>query len=106
MQTLAGSNIQYDTPSVTSYHAGLVAEVKLTDGFFPYNLNYCITTRSDIQNATEFKNELGIHLFLFWQNSFKQVNVLILDHRLPFIKRKETILINDAELCSCRWFRN
>jgi opacity protein-like surface antigen len=55
---LEGSNIQTD--AITSYHAGLVAEVKLTDGFSVQPELLYSTQGATYKNAgTEFKNELG-----------------------------------------------
>jgi hypothetical protein len=53
-----GSDIQTD--AITSYHAGLVAEVKLTDGFSVQPELLYSTQGASYKNAgTEFKNELG-----------------------------------------------
>lgn len=60
-----GSNItvnskNYDTDAITSYHAGLVAEVKLTDGFSIQPELLYSTQGATYKNAfEEFKNELG-----------------------------------------------
>jgi hypothetical protein len=60
-----GSNItvnstNYDTEAITSYHAGLVAEVKLTDGFSVQPELLYSTQGATYKNAfEEFKNELG-----------------------------------------------
>ena len=50
----------YDKEAITSYHAGLVAEIKLTDGFsFYFELLYSTQGATYKYAATEFKNELG-----------------------------------------------
>ena len=61
----SGSNItinseNYNTDAITSYHAGLIAEVKLTDGFaIQPELLYSTQGATYKYAATEFKNELG-----------------------------------------------
>lgn len=53
-----GSDIQTD--AITSYHAGLVAEIKLVDSFsIQPELLYSTQGASYENAATEFKNELG-----------------------------------------------
>jgi hypothetical protein len=60
-----GSNItvnstNYDTEAITSYHAGLIAEVKLTDGFSIQPELLYSTQGATYKNAfEEFKNEVG-----------------------------------------------
>jgi hypothetical protein len=60
-----GSNItvnsdNYNTDAITSYHAGLVAELKLTDGFSIQPELLYSTQGATYKNAVdEFKNELG-----------------------------------------------
>ena len=50
----------YDKEAITSYHAGLVAEIKLTDGFSVQpELLYSTQGATYKYAATEFKNELG-----------------------------------------------
>jgi hypothetical protein len=50
----------YDTDAITSYHAGLVAELKLTDGFSVQpELLYSTQGATYKTAGTEFKNELG-----------------------------------------------
>ena len=50
----------YDKEAITSYHAGLVAELKLTDGFsIQPELLYSTQGASYKYAATEFKKELG-----------------------------------------------
>jgi opacity protein-like surface antigen len=49
-----------DTSSITSYHAGFIAEVKLTDGFsIQPELLYSTQGATYKNAATEIKNELG-----------------------------------------------
>ncbi|MFT7164939.1 MAG: hypothetical protein ACI9CZ_001521 [Flavobacterium sp.] len=56
--TVNGTN--YNTDAITSYHAGLVAEVKLTDGFSIQPELLYSTQGATYKNALEeFKNELG-----------------------------------------------
>jgi hypothetical protein len=52
------SDLQFD--ALTSYHAGLVAEIKLVDSF-SIQPGYCILHKAlPIKNAVEeFRNELG-----------------------------------------------
>lgn len=46
--------------AITSYHAGLIAEIKLTDGFSVQPELLYSTQGASYKNATtEFKNELG-----------------------------------------------
>lgn len=48
------------TDAITSYHAGLIAEIKLTDGFSVQpELLYSTQGASYKNTTTEFKNELG-----------------------------------------------
>nr|WP_315176206.1 porin family protein [uncultured Flavobacterium sp.] len=48
------------TDAITSYHAGLIAEIKLTDGFSVQPELLYSTQGASYKNATtEFKNELG-----------------------------------------------
>jgi hypothetical protein len=55
---LEGTNIQTD--AITSYHAGIIAEVKLTDGFSVQPELLYSTQGATYKNAgTELKNELG-----------------------------------------------
>ncbi len=55
---LTGSEIQTD--AITSYHAGLVAEVKLTEGFSVQPELLYSTQGASYKNAgEEFRNELG-----------------------------------------------
>ena len=60
-----GSNItvnsdNYNTDAITSYHAGLVAELKLTDGFSIQPELLYSTQGATYKNAVEeFENELG-----------------------------------------------
>ena len=55
---LTGTDIQTD--AITSYHAGLVAELKLTDGFSVQpELLYSTQGATYKDAGTEFKNELG-----------------------------------------------
>jgi len=60
-----GSNItvnstNYDTEAITSYHAGLIAEVKVTDGFSIQPELLYSTQGATYKNAfEEFKNEVG-----------------------------------------------
>lgn len=60
-----GSNISttigdYNKDAITSYHAGLIAEIKLTDGFAIQPELLYSTQGATYKNATEeFKNELG-----------------------------------------------
>jgi hypothetical protein len=55
---LEGTTIQTD--AITSYHAGLIAEIKLTDGFSVQPELLYSTQGASYKNAgTEFKNELG-----------------------------------------------
>ena len=60
-----GSNItittdNYDNEAITSYHAGLIAEIKVTDGFSVQpELLYSTQGATYKYAATEFKNELG-----------------------------------------------
>lgn len=55
---LEGSDIQTD--AITSYHAGLVAEIKLVDSFsIQPELLYSTQGATYKNAATEFKNELG-----------------------------------------------
>ena len=50
----------YNTDAITSYHAGLVAELKLTDGFSIQPELLYSTQGATYKNAfEEFKNELG-----------------------------------------------
>ena len=50
----------YDKEAITSYHAGLVAEIKLTDGFSVQPELLYSTQGATYKNAAEeFKNELG-----------------------------------------------
>ncbi|MBG6061402.1 opacity protein-like surface antigen [Flavobacterium sp. CG_9.1] len=50
----------YNTDAITSYHAGLVAELKLTDGFSIQPELLYSTQGATYKNAVEeFKNELG-----------------------------------------------
>lgn len=50
----------YDKEAITSYHAGLVAEIKLTDGFSVQpELLYSTQGATYKYAATEFKKELG-----------------------------------------------
>ncbi|MFV8322455.1 porin family protein [uncultured Flavobacterium sp.] len=50
----------YDKEAITSYHAGLVAEIKVTDGFSVQpELLYSTQGATYKYAATEFKNELG-----------------------------------------------
>lgn len=54
------NSTNYDTEAITSYHAGLVAEVKLTDGFSIQPELLYSTQGATYKNAfEEFKNELG-----------------------------------------------
>lgn len=54
-----GSN-NYNREAITSYHAGLIAEIKLTDGFSVQPELLYSTQGASYKNATtEFKNELG-----------------------------------------------
>lgn len=54
------NSTNYDTDAITSYHAGLVAEVKLTDGFSVQPELLYSTQGATYKNAAEeFKNELG-----------------------------------------------
>ncbi|TDE45858.1 PorT family protein [Flavobacterium rhamnosiphilum] len=56
--TINGSN--YNKDAITSYHAGLVAEIKLTDGFSVQPELLYSTQGASYENAgEEFKNELG-----------------------------------------------
>ncbi|MGO4905823.1 porin family protein [Flavobacterium sp. W20_MBD1_R3] len=61
----SGSNItvnsdNYDKEAITSYHAGIVAELKLTDGFSIQPELLYSTQGATYKNAVEeFKNELG-----------------------------------------------
>lgn len=61
----SGSNItvnsdNYNTDAITSYHGGLVAELKLTDGFsIQPELLYSTQGATYKNAAEEFKNELG-----------------------------------------------
>ncbi|MDI1304969.1 MAG: porin family protein [bacterium] len=53
-----GSDLQFD--AITSYHAGLVAEIKLIDSFsIQPELLYSTQGATYKDAATEFKNELG-----------------------------------------------
>jgi len=55
---LEGTNIQTD--AITSYHAGIIAEVKLTDGFSVQPELLYSTQGATYKNlGDEFKNELG-----------------------------------------------
>lgn len=55
---LTGSEIQTD--AITSYHAGLVAEIKLTEGFSVQPELLYSTQGASYKNAgEEFRNELG-----------------------------------------------
>ncbi len=55
---LEGTNIQTD--AITSYHAGIIAEVKLTDGFSVQPELLYSTQGATYKNAgIELKNELG-----------------------------------------------
>lgn len=50
----------YDTEAITSYHAGLVAQVRITDGFsLQPELLYSTQGATYKNAAEEFKNELG-----------------------------------------------
>ena len=50
----------YNTDAITSYHAGLVAEIKVTDGFSVQPELLYSTQGATYKNAAEeFKNELG-----------------------------------------------
>lgn len=50
----------YNTDAITSYHAGLVAEIKVTDGFSVQPELLYSTQGATYKNAVEeFKNELG-----------------------------------------------
>lgn len=50
----------YDKEAITSYHAGLVAEIKVTDGFSVQPELLYSTQGATYKNAAEeFKNELG-----------------------------------------------
>ena len=54
------NSINYNTDALTSYHAGLVAELKLTDGFSIQPELLYSTQGATYKNAfEEFKNELG-----------------------------------------------
>jgi hypothetical protein len=54
------NSTNYETSAITNYHAGLVAEVKLTDGFSIQPELLYSTQGATYKNAfTEFKNELG-----------------------------------------------
>ena len=54
------NNTNYNTDAITSYHAGLVAELKLTDGFSIQPELLYSTQGATYKNAfEEFKNELG-----------------------------------------------
>jgi hypothetical protein len=54
------NSTNYETTAITSYHAGLVAEVKLTDGLSIQPELLYSTQGATYKNAfTEFKNELG-----------------------------------------------
>ncbi|MDG2432628.1 porin family protein [Flavobacterium sp.] len=56
--TVNSSN--YDSEAITSYHAGLVAEVKLTQGFaIQPELLYSTQGANYKDGVNEFKNELG-----------------------------------------------
>jgi hypothetical protein len=62
----SGSDLQFD--ALTSYHAGLVAEIKLVDSF-SIQPDYCILHKAlPIKNAVEeFRNELGYLALPLWQ---------------------------------------
>ncbi|MFV8361634.1 porin family protein [Flavobacterium sp. LS1P3] len=54
------TNENYEKEAITSYHAGLVAEIKLTDGFSIQPELLYSTQGASYENAgEEFKNELG-----------------------------------------------
>lgn len=54
------NSTNYNTDAITSYHAGLVAEIKLTDGFAVQpELLYSTQGATYKTAGTEFKNELG-----------------------------------------------
>ena len=56
--TVNSSN--YDSEAITSYHAGLVAEIKLSDGFaIQPELLYSTQGANYKNGVNEFKNELG-----------------------------------------------
>ena len=56
--TITSNN--YNKEAITSYHAGLVAEIKVTDGFFFFLELLYSTKGATYKNALEeFKNELG-----------------------------------------------
>jgi len=54
------NSTNYDTSAITSYHAGLVTEIKVTDGFSIQPELLYSTQGATYKNAVdEFKNELG-----------------------------------------------
>jgi len=56
--TISGNN--YKTDAITSYHAGIIAEIKLTEGFSVQPELLYSTQGASYKNAvTEFTNELG-----------------------------------------------
>jgi len=100
----SGTNItinsgNYDTEAITSYHAGLVAEIKLLDSFsIQPELLYSTQGATYKYAATEFKNELGyLSIPVLAKINLNKVFSLELGPQASFLlSERNNFSVNDA----------
>jgi hypothetical protein len=92
------NSTNYETTAITSYHAGLVAEVKLTDGLSIQPELLYSTQGATYKNAfTEFKNELGYLSVPLWQNSSKTVSLDLGPQASFLLSERNNFVYKNAE---------
>ena len=90
----------YDKEAITSYHAGLIAEIKVTDGFSVQpELLYSTQGASYEYAATEFKKELGyLSIPVLAKFNFNKTVSLDLGPQASFLlNERKNVNINDSE---------
>jgi hypothetical protein len=94
------NSTNYDTSAITSYHAGLIAELKLTDGFSIQPELLYSTQGATYKNAVdEFKNELGyLSIPVMARFHFNKTVSLDLGPQTSFLlSERKNVNFNDSE---------
>lgn len=97
------NNSNYDsTSAITSYHAGLIAEIKLIDSFSIQPELLYSTQGATYKNAVEeFKNELGyLSIPVLAKINFNKVISLELGPQASFLLSEKIILMSKMQILS------